>query len=152
MSAICVFFSRLQPNPHVSNLRFFYETDGLTLFLPKLVISKFFIFRCWPGFQTFQSNFSFKLFLSTYSAIAEFLVWLLCSLLAKLGILKNVKIFNSKSSILPKFNRVAIFWLKTLIWFKWVRIRQFTIYRVSHRYVDNFGLNFENWKITYVKK
>ena len=26
------------------------------------------------------------------------------------------------------------------------------IYRVSHRYVNNFGLNFENWKITYVKK
>ena len=26
------------------------------------------------------------------------------------------------------------------------------IYRVSHRYVNTFGLNFENWKITYVKK
>ena len=26
------------------------------------------------------------------------------------------------------------------------------MYRVSHRYVDNFGLNFENWKITHGKK
>ena len=25
-------------------------------------------------------------------------------------------------------------------------------YRVSHRYVDNFGLNFDNKKITYDKK
>ena len=24
-------------------------------------------------------------------------------------------------------------------------------YRVSHRYVNNFGANFENWKITYGK-
>ena len=26
------------------------------------------------------------------------------------------------------------------------------IYRVSHQYVDNLRLNYENWKITYVKK
>ena len=28
----------------------------------------------------------------------------------------------------------------------------FLKYRVSHRYVDNFGLNFEILKIKYVKK
>ena len=27
-----------------------------------------------------------------------------------------------------------------------------SLYRVSHRYVNTFGPNFENWKITYVKK
>jgi hypothetical protein len=33
-----------------------------------------------------------------------------------------------------------------------ISLAQCIIYWVSHRYVDNFVLNFENWKITYAKK
>ena len=79
-------------------------------------------------------------------------------------------VFHSQNEVISVSATKHFTWTLTIfrpinltpVWYDWNPISLmlewilfyllYLLYRVSHRYVDNFGQKFENWNITYAKK